>query len=52
VAIINAMTHVSHFQPGVYVPRRTLEWVAQTGLVTRTPPNKEYDPRGDIDDSD
>jgi len=51
IAVISAMTHTSRFQPGVCVPRRTLDWVAKTGLVVQTPPNPEHDPRGDIDDT-
>lgn len=50
IAVINAMAHARYFQPGIGVPRRTLEWVAKTGLVVHTPPNEEHDPRGDIDD--
>ncbi len=52
IAVINAMTHASYFQPGVYLPRRTAAWIAESGLVVSTPPNEEHDPRGDIDDQD
>jgi len=50
IAVIGAMAHAGDFQPGVWLPQRTLAWVAEAGLVVRTPPNEEHDPRGDIDD--
>ena len=49
-SIINAMSHTGNFQSGIYVPRRTLQWLAQAGISVFTPPNDKFDPRGDIDD--
>jgi glycosyltransferase A (GT-A) superfamily protein (DUF2064 family) len=44
IAVISAMTYTSRFQPGIHMPRRTLDWIAKTGLVVQTPPNPEHDP--------
>ena len=49
-SMIRAMAYASHFQPGIMLPKRTLAWVEQTGLVVVTPPNKNHDPREHIDD--
>lgn len=47
IAVINAMAYASYFQPHISVPNRTMSWVQQTGLVTRTPPNEEHAPKGE-----
>lgn len=41
IAVINAMAYASHFQPDIYVPRRTMSWVQQIGLMVRTLPSEE-----------
>lgn len=48
IAVLNAMVYASYFQPNIYVPKRTMSWVQQTGLVVHTSPNEGQ--RGDMDD--
>jgi len=50
IALIHAMKYASYFSPDAYLPERTLAWINKMGLAVSTPPNKEYDPREDIDD--
>jgi glycosyltransferase A (GT-A) superfamily protein (DUF2064 family) len=49
ISVIKAMAYATSYQPGIFFPRRTLAWIQENRLVVTTPPNKEHDPRGDID---
>ncbi len=49
IALIQAMHYASGFSPDSYFPEHTLSWINKIGLVVSTPPNKNHDPRGDID---
>ncbi|MGI6216203.1 MAG: TIGR04282 family arsenosugar biosynthesis glycosyltransferase [Coriobacteriales bacterium] len=49
VTLMRMIDYASKSQPDLYVPRRTLDWVNAIGLQVTTPPNDDYDPRGDID---
>lgn len=51
IAVIRAMEYAMAYQPGIFLPRRTLAWIEENRLVVTTPPNKEHDPRGDVDDT-
>ncbi len=50
MSLIHAMAYASYSQPGITVPRRTMDWIQQMGLVVRTATDDEHDPRGNIDD--
>ncbi len=43
------MKYAHETQPDVYVPMRTLDWLDAIGIQVITPPNDDFDPRGDID---
>jgi hypothetical protein len=49
IAVINATAYTAKYQPGILVPHRTREAIAEMGLVTTTPPNTSHDPRSRID---
>ena len=48
-SLIRAAEYSSRFQPGIFVPRHTLAFLDQNGVVVSTPPNREHDPREAID---
>jgi len=48
-SLIRAAAYSSHFQPGLFVPRRTLAFLDQNSISIATPPNQEHDPRETID---
>jgi hypothetical protein len=45
ISLLKATAYSIHCQPGLFLAHRTLDWVEQTGVVIRTPPNAEHDPR-------
>ena len=49
ISLLNAIAYCSQSQPGLFVARRTIDWIKRTGIVISTPPNAEHDPRGHID---
>ncbi len=49
VSMLRAISYSSYFQPGLFVARRTLEWIDKTGIIISTPPNAQHDPRETID---
>ena len=49
ISLMQAIAYSSIYQPELFVPRRTLEWIEQTGIVVSTPPNTLHDPRERID---
>lgn len=49
VSLLNAIEYSNRCQPGLFVARRTLDWIRKTGIVISTPPNAEHDPRERID---
>ena len=49
ITLMRMLEYAHRFQPDLYVPRRTLEWVNALGLVVTTPPNDDFDPRDNID---
>ncbi len=49
IAVLKAMAYAVTYQPGIFLPRRTLAWIQENRLVVTTPPNTEHDPRGEID---
>jgi hypothetical protein len=52
ISIVNAMAYAARFQQGLLVPKRTLEFIRTTGLVTCSEPNESRDPRDLIDHAD
>lgn len=49
ISLMRMMRYAAQFQPDLYVPRRTADWVDALGLTVTTPPNDDFDPRDDID---
>lgn len=49
ISLLKGIAYSSQFQPGLFVARRTLDWIHRTGIVISTPPNAEHDPRENID---
>ena len=49
ISLLQAIAYSSQFQPGLFVARRTMDWIRRTGIVISTPPNAEHDPREHID---
>lgn len=49
ISVINAMDYAARFQEDLLVPKRTLRWIHETGLVASSPPNEAADPRSMID---
>jgi hypothetical protein len=49
ISLLHALAYSSQCQPGLFVARRTLDWVKRMGIVISTPPNAEHDPREQID---
>ena len=49
ISLLHGIAYSSQFQPGLFVARRTLDWIRRTGIVISTPPNAEHDPRERID---
>jgi hypothetical protein len=49
ISLLHGIAYSSQFQPGLFVARRTLDWIQRTGIVISTPPNAEHDPREGID---
>lgn len=49
ISMLHAVSYSAQFQPELYVPRRTLEWIEARGLSVSTPPSINLDPREGID---
>ena len=49
VTLMRMIKYAHQFQPELFVPRRTVDWVDALGLTVSTPPNDDFDPRDDID---
>ena len=49
VTLMRMMRYTAQFQPDLFVPRRTIDWLDALGITVTTPPNDEFDPRDDID---
>ena len=49
ITLMRMIYYAAKFQPGLFVPQRTLDWVNALGLTVSTPPNDDFDPRDDID---
>lgn len=49
VTMVRCMEYAVHSQPDLVMPRRTMAWVRQTGLVATTPPNPNHDSRETVD---
>lgn len=49
ISLLKATAYSIHCQPGLFLARRTLDWIHRTGVVISTPPNAEHDPRERID---
>jgi len=49
ISLIRSIKYASYFQPDLFVPHRTLEWIDHMGVTISTPPNTEHDPRESID---
>ncbi|MDR2493281.1 MAG: DUF2064 domain-containing protein [Coriobacteriales bacterium] len=49
ISCLNAIAEATRFQPGLFLARRTLEWIDRSGLRASAPPNEEHDPRWEID---
>ncbi len=47
--LMRMIRYCHEFQPELFVPRRTIEWLDAIGLTVSTPPNDDFDPRDDID---
>lgn len=49
VSCIRAIAEAGKYQPGLFVPQRTLDWIDFMGIRVTTPPNENHDPRQYID---
>lgn len=49
VSCVRAIAEAAKNQPGLYVPRRVLDWFDYLGIRVNTPPNDRHDPRQYID---
>jgi uncharacterized protein len=49
ISLLRAISYSNNFQPGLFISKRTLDWIRQTGIVISTPPNTLHDPREQID---
>jgi glycosyltransferase A (GT-A) superfamily protein (DUF2064 family) len=49
VTLARSVAYGAGFQPGLYVPRRFLDWVNWKGIKVGTPPNEDRDSREGID---
>jgi uncharacterized protein len=49
ISLLRAISYSSNYQPGLFISRRTLEWIHRAGVVISTPPNTLHDPREQID---
>jgi len=49
ISLMNAISYSSTYQPELVVPKRTLAWINETGIIVSTPPNTQHDPRERID---
>ena len=49
ISCIRAIDQAAESQPGLFVPRRVLDWIDFLGLRVTTPPNPNHDPRQNID---
>ena len=49
ISIMRAIAYSSTYQPDLFVPARTLNWVGFMGIEISTPPNQLHDPRERID---
>ncbi|MBR2522284.1 MAG: DUF2064 domain-containing protein [Coriobacteriales bacterium] len=47
--LMRAIRYCSEFQPDIFVPLRTLQFVDAIGVKVSTPPNDDFDPRDDLD---
>jgi glycosyltransferase A (GT-A) superfamily protein (DUF2064 family) len=49
ISLMQAISYASIYQPELFVPKRTLNWIREIGIVVSTPPNTLHDPRERID---
>jgi len=49
ISLMKAISYSNTYQPELFVPNRTLNWVRKIGIVISTPPNTLHDPRERID---
>ena len=49
ISCIRAIDQAAKTQPGLFVPKRVLEWVDYMGFKVTTPPNEDHDPRQYLD---
>ena len=47
--LMRMLRYANQFQPDIFVPRRTIDWLDKIGLKVSTPPNDDFDPRDDLD---
>lgn len=50
ISLVNALAYAASFQDDTLVPKRTLAFIRNTGLIAGSLPNTSPDPRGSIDD--
>jgi len=49
ISLLRAIAYSGPCQPGLFLAKRTLNWVNRAGISISTPPNLEHDPRERID---
>lgn len=49
ISLLRATAYSIDCQPGLFLARRTLDWINRAGIAVSTPPNSEHDPRGTVD---
>ena len=49
ISLLRAMAYSSKYQPGLFMAKRTLQWIDESMIMVCTPPNTAYDPRDSID---
>jgi len=49
LSLLKAAAYSLNCQPGVFLARRTWDWLNRMGVSANTPPNAEHDPREGID---
>ncbi len=47
--LMRMIRYSKKFQPDLFVPTRTIDWLDEIGISVSTPPNDDFDPRDDID---
>lgn len=52
ISLLRAMAYSNKYQPGLFMAKRTLQWIDQSMISVCTPPNIAYDPRDSIDRAD